>query len=69
MHSGAAQEGNIQGSLKALHKSLELSSKLDESSGDVDVLGAIGDAYTDLGDLEKAAEVSLSFAAKPSCAA
>lgn len=51
------QASNTRGCLKALHKSLELSSKLEEASGDVDVLGAIGDAYTELGDLEKAAEV------------
>lgn len=44
--------------MKALQHSLELSSQLDEPSGDVDVLGAIGDTYTDLGDLEKAAQVS-----------
>ena len=34
-----------------------LSTDLEDSSGDADVLGAIGDTYTDLGDLEKAAEV------------
>ena len=51
------QDGKLERSLKALHQSLELSSKLEEASGDVDVLGAIGDLYTDLGDLEKAGEV------------
>ena len=51
------QADDLQGSLRALQSSLELSSRLDEASGDVDVLGAIGDAYTDLGNLEKAAEV------------
>ncbi len=53
-----AQDGNLERSLKALQQSLELSSKLEEASGDVDVLGAIGDLYTDLGDLERAAEAS-----------
>ena len=52
------QDGNLERCLKALQHSLELSSQLDEPSGDVDVLGAIGDTYTDLGDLEEAAEVS-----------
>ena len=52
------QRGSLQASLDALHKSLGLSSDLEDSSGDVDVLGAIGDTYTELGDLEKAAEVS-----------
>ena len=51
------QRGSLQASLDALHKSLGLSSDLEDSSGDVDVLGAIGDTYTELGDLEKAAEV------------
>ena len=51
------QRGSLQASLDALHKSLGLSSDLVDSSGDVDVLGAIGDTYTELGDLEKAAEV------------
>ncbi|CAL8470685.1 g10227 [Coccomyxa elongata] len=53
---GYRADGKLERSLKALHQSLELSSKLEESSGDVDVLGAIGDLYTDLGDLEKAGE-------------
>lgn len=51
------QAGDLHGSLRALQQSLELSSRLEEASGDVDVLGAIGDVYTDLGNLEKAAEV------------
>ena len=51
------QDGNLQGCLDALHKSMGLSTDLEDSSGDADVLGAIGDTYTDLGDLEKAAEV------------
>ncbi len=51
------QNNQIQSSLDALQRSLGLSSDLEDSSGDADVLGAIGDAYTDLGDLEKAAEV------------
>lgn len=54
------QDGALQSSLDALHKSLGLSSDLEDSSGDVDVLGAIGDTYTDLGDLEKAAEVRIN---------
>lgn len=51
------QDGNLQGCLDALHKSMGLSTDLEDISGDADVLGAIGDTYTDLGDLEKAAEV------------
>lgn len=51
------QNDQLQSSLDALQRSLGLSSDLEDSSGDADVLGAIGDAYTDLGDLEKAAEV------------
>ena len=51
------QNNQLQSSLDALQRSLGLSSDLEDSSGDADVLGAIGDAYTDLGDLEKAAEV------------
>lgn len=51
------QGGKLQDSLDALQKSLGLSSDLEDTSGDVDVLGAIGDTYTELGDLEKAAEV------------
>ena len=51
------QGGRLQDSLDALQKSLGLSSDLEDTSGDVDVLGAIGDTYTELGDLEKAAEV------------
>ncbi|CAK0782941.1 hypothetical protein CVIRNUC_006136 [Coccomyxa viridis] len=53
---GYRARGSLQASLDALHKSLGLSSDLEDSSGDVDVLGAIGDTYTELGDLEKAAE-------------
>ncbi len=51
------QDGKLERSLKALHQSLELSSKLEEASGDVDVLGAIGELYSDVGDLEKAGDV------------
>ena len=50
------QAGDLHGSLRALQASLELSSRLEEASGDVDVLGAIGDTYADLGNMEKAAE-------------
>ena len=51
------QGGRLQDSLDALQRSLGLSSDLEDTSGDVDVLGAIGDTFTELGDLEKAAEV------------
>ena len=51
------QGGKLESSLDALQKSLGLSSDLEEFSGDADVLGAIGDTYTELGNLEKAAEV------------
>ncbi len=51
------QGGKLESSLDALQRSLGLSSDLEEFSGDVDVLGAIGDTYTELGNLEKAAEV------------
>ena len=53
----SVQDNQLQSSLDALQRSLGLSSDLEDSSGDADVLGAIGDAYTDLGDHEKAAEV------------
>lgn len=52
-----AQAGDLHGSLGALQDSLGLSVQLSEASGDVDVLGAIGDVYADLGDLERAGQV------------
>ena len=52
------QSGRLQQSLDALHSSMGLSSDLEDTSGDADVLGAIGDTYTELGELEKAAEAS-----------
>ena len=52
------QSGRLQKSLDALHSAMGLSSDLEDTSGDADVLGAIGDTYTELGDLEKAAEAS-----------
>ena len=59
------QGGKLENSLDALQKSLGLSSDLEEFSGDVDVLGAIGDTYTELGNLEKAAEVRFCLHCMP----
>ena len=53
----AAQKGEIRSSLEALQESMSLSEQLEDKSGDVDVLGAIADAYADLGDLERAGMV------------
>lgn len=47
--------------LSTLKTCLELSDRLDDHSGDVDVLGDIGDIYADLGDYERAGKVILYF--------
>ena len=43
--------------LKNLKVSLALSGDLEDHSGDVDILGDIGDIYTEIGDYERAGKV------------
>lgn len=52
-----SQRGDLRASLAALERCLALSANIADESP-VDVLGAIADAHADLGDLERAGEVS-----------
>ena len=44
--------------LKSLKQSLALTDKLKDHSGDVEVLGDIGDIYAEIGDYERAGKVT-----------
>lgn len=46
--------GQVRESIEALEQSVALSSKLGDSEGDVDALGALGDLFSQLGNLEGA---------------
>lgn len=50
------EQGKISETLACLQKVLAVSIAMEEFSGDADVFGEIADLYTQLGDLEQAAE-------------
>ena len=50
-------QGNTAGVITDLREALEISQQLKDSSGDVDVYGALADAYVDRGDLEDASKL------------
>ena len=58
-----AQRGDLRASLAALERCLALSANIADESP-VDVLGAIADAHADLGDLERAGQVSSTTSAE-----
>ena len=47
--------------LKCLKSSLAMSDHLKDHTGDVDILGDIGDIYAEIGDYERAGKVSAVF--------
>lgn len=50
--------GNLVKALKCLRRSLELSEMANDRTGDADVLGDIGDIYAEMGNYERAGNVS-----------
>lgn len=51
--------GKPHKSLECLRKSLEISNDIKEHSGDVLILGDVGDIYEELGDFKRATIVSI----------
>lgn len=52
------QAGDLNGALVELEKAQQLSQQLQDPTHDADLWGEVADTYADLGDYEKAAQVS-----------
>jgi pentatricopeptide repeat protein len=48
-------QGQYRQAIKNLERVLEISTEMQEYTGDADAYGTIADCYTDLGEFEKAA--------------
>ena len=49
-----AASGDNRGALRELLRAADISAALGEAEGDADLLGAVADAYAELGDLDRA---------------